>query len=40
MLVTDSKVLAEWEHLPLTASVDGTESGVVVRIYSDKEEGK
>lgn len=35
MLVTDSKALSEWERLPLTASVDPTESGVVVRIYSE-----
>lgn len=37
MLVTDSRALADWESLPLTASVDGTDRGVVVRIYSDAE---
>lgn len=35
LIVTDSKCLAEWERLPLTASVDGTESGVLVRIFRD-----
>ena len=34
MLVTDSPLLAPWESLPLTASVDSTDKGVVVRIYS------
>lgn len=36
MLVTDSEGLSEWERLPLTASVDGTENGVLVRIYKEK----
>ena len=32
-LVTDSALLAEWEELPLTATVDGADGGVTVRIY-------
>lgn len=36
MLVTDSEYLSEWERLPLIASVDGTENGVLVRIYKEK----
>lgn len=36
MLVTDSECLSEWERLPLTASVDSTENGVLVRIYKEK----
>ena len=35
MLVTDSKALSDWERLPLTATVDPTDCGVVVRIYSE-----
>ena len=34
-LVTDSKCLSEWERLPLTATVEGTDKGVTVRIYSE-----
>ena len=34
-LVTDSPMLSSWESLPLTASVDSTDLGVVVRIYSE-----
>lgn len=33
MIVTDSKCLAEWERLDMTATVDSTESGVLVQIY-------
>lgn len=33
MIVTDSKCLSEWEHLQMTATVDSTESGVLVQIY-------
>lgn len=36
MLVTDSECLSEWERLPLVASVDGTENGVLVRVYKEK----
>lgn len=32
-IVTDSKVLARWETVPLEATVDGAEGGVIVRIY-------
>ncbi len=32
-LVTDSPLLAEWERIPLTASVEGAGEGVVVRVY-------
>lgn len=35
-LITDSEGLSEWERMPLTASVDGTENGVLVRIYKEK----
>ena len=35
MIVTDSRLLAEWESIPLVASVDGKEVGVLVRIYRD-----
>lgn len=34
MLVTDSNCLSPWEKLALTATVDSTDKGVVVRIYS------
>lgn len=34
MIVTDSKYLREWEHMDMIAAVDGTEKGVLVRIYS------
>lgn len=37
LIVTDSKCLAEWERLPLTATVDGTETGVLVRIFREVE---
>ena len=33
VLVTDSPVLAEWERIPLTASVEPADGGVTVRIY-------
>ncbi|MBR5682096.1 MAG: hypothetical protein IKW96_02270 [Ruminococcus sp.] len=33
-IVTDSEYLRSWEKLPLTATVDITESGVTVRIYA------
>ncbi len=33
MIVTDSRYLSEWEHLNMTAAVEGTENGVLVRIY-------
>ena len=33
LIVTDSPLLSEWEHIPLTATVDGKEGGVVVRIF-------
>lgn len=33
MIVTDSKCLSEWERLDMTATVDNTESGVLVQIY-------
>ena len=29
----DCKVLAKWENVPLTATVEGAEGGVVVKIY-------
>ena len=32
-IVTDSKVLAKWESVPLKATVEGAEGGVVVKIY-------
>ena len=33
VIVTDSEVLSEWEHLSLSATVDGIDGGVLVRIY-------
>lgn len=36
MIVTDSKCLSEWEQMPLIATVDGTDRGVLVQIYCDK----
>ena len=33
MIVTDSKALAEWEKLPLVATVDGVEGGVLVQVF-------
>ena len=40
VIVTDSKCLSEWERLPLTASVDITDTGVTVKIYRDSPEGE
>ena len=34
-LVTDSKYLAEWERIPLIATVDPAEGGVTVKIYEE-----
>ena len=32
-IVTDSKVLSKWENVPLAATVEGAEGGVIVKIY-------
>lgn len=37
MIVTDSKCLCEWERMNMIATVDGTEKGVLVRIYGQEE---
>ena len=33
MIVTDSRALADWEEKDLIAAVDGTDGGVMVRIF-------
>lgn len=33
MIVTDSECLSTWEDLPLIATVDGTDKGVLVQIF-------
>ena len=33
MIVTDSQALAAWETMPLVATVDGIEGGVLVRVF-------
>lgn len=33
MIVTDSECLSTWEDLPLIATVDGTDTGVLVQIF-------
>ena len=35
MIVTDSEYLSNWETMPLVATIEGTESGVVVRIFKE-----
>lgn len=37
MIVTDSKCLREWERMNMIATVDGTEKGVLVRIYAPED---
>ncbi len=35
IIVTDSQALAEWEDIPLSATVDGAPGGVLVQIYKE-----
>lgn len=39
MVVTDSTCLCQWEQIPLIATVNGTQNGVLVQIYCEKGSG-